>query len=172
MKFRIFALAALVSGLVFTPLAKADSVIFESQSGNNYTYDLQIDNHGASFLLDGFSITGLSGVTNATLSGQLANLFDPLGGVSFDSNEVSVGTLYGVTVSRNQVYSLGTLTITSTSLPGIADFVIDDTNGNFRGTVTGPTGSDPSPVPEPSSLVLLGSGLLAAAGATRRKLFA
>jgi len=171
MKFPILALVAIVSGLVFTPLAKADSVIFESQSGNNYTYDLQIDNYGAAFLLDGFSITGLSGVTDATLSGKLAQLFDPLGGVAFDSNDVTVGTLFGVTVSRKDIYSIGTLTITSTALPGLADFFIEDSNGQFCGTVLGPTG-DPSPVPEPSSFVLLGSGLLAAAGAARRKLFA
>jgi hypothetical protein len=172
MKFRILALAALVMGLAFTPFAKADSVIFESQSGNNYTYDLQIDNHGALFLLDGFTITGLSGVTDATLSGKLADLFNPLGGVAFDSNDVAVGTLFGVTVSRKDIYSIGTLTITSAALPGLANFFIQDSNGQFCGTVVGPTGGDPSPVPEPSSIVLLGSGLLAAAGATRRKLFA
>jgi hypothetical protein len=99
-------------------------------------------------------------------------VFDPFGGLSFDSNEVSVGTFLGATFSRKDTYSIGTLTITSAALAGLADFSILDSNGNFCGTVLGPTGGDPSPVPEPSSIVLLGSGLLAAAGATRRKLFA
>jgi hypothetical protein len=169
MKLKSAVLAVLTSAFVLTPLAKADSIIFESHTGDTYTYDLQINSRGATFLLDGFSITGLSGVTDADLTGQLANLFDPLGGVSFNSDSVSVGTFYGVTVSRNNPYSIGTLTITSAALPGVADFSIDDSNGYFVGTVTGPT--DPmSPTPEPSSLLLFGTGLVAAAGAVRRKL--
>jgi hypothetical protein len=51
------------------------------------------------------------------------------------------------------------------------------TNGNFSGTpYTGGTitfnGSTPAVTPEPSSLVLLGTGLLGVAGAAKRKLFA
>lgn len=168
MKLRFFALVALASAFVLTPLAKADSIIFESQTGSNYTYDLQIDNFGAAFIFDGFTVTGLSGVTDATLSGQLADLFYPLGGISFDSHSVSVGTLFGITFSQTDPYSIGTLTIASTALAGDANFSILDSNGLFCGTVTGPT----DPTPEPSSLILLGTGFLAAAGAMRRKLFA
>lgn len=171
MKIKLFAVALLASAFAFAPVAKADSVNFISQVGDNYTYDLQIDNYGAQFLLSGFSITGLSGVTDANLKGKLAKVFDPLGGVFFDASDVYVGTLYGVTFSRKEIYSIGTLTITSDALPGLANFFIDDSNGNFVGSVNGPTGT-PSPVPEPSSIILLGSGMLAAAGAMRRKLFA
>lgn len=169
-KLFVIALLASASAFAFAPLAKADSIIFQSHVGNDYTYDLQLDNHGALFVLDGFSITGLSGVTNATLSGKLANVFNPLGGVTFDANDVNVGTIFGITFSGQDTYSIGTLTITSAALAGLADFSILDSNGHFVGTVNGPTGS--SPVPEPSSLVLLSSGLLAAAGVARRKLFA
>lgn len=172
MKIKLLAIALLASAFAFTPLAKADSINFVSQVGDNYTYDLQLDNHGAAFLLSGFTISGLSGVTDATLQGKLAQVFEPLGGIAFDAADVYVGTVFGVTFSRKDTYSIGTLTITSAALPGLADFFISDSNGQFCGTVTGPTGSDPSPVPEPSSLILLGTGLLAAAGATRRKLFA
>jgi hypothetical protein len=171
LKIKLFAVALLASAFAFAPIAKADSVTFVSQVGDNYTYDLQINNYGAQFLLSGFSITGLSDVTNATLGGKLAKVFDPLGGVLFDASDVYVGTLYGVTFSRKDTYSIGTLTITSDALAGPASFSIDDSNGNFIGSVTGPTGS-PSPVPEPSSIVLLSSGILAAAGAMRRKIFA
>ncbi|CAN5415932.1 hypothetical protein BH10ACI4_BH10ACI4_37540 [soil metagenome] len=163
---KLFALVALASAMVLTPLAKADSIIFNSHVGNTYTYDLQIDDHGAAFVLDGFTITGLSGVTDADLSGRLALVFNPLGGVSFTSNSVTVATIFGVTASFTAPYSIGTLTVTSTSLPGLANFAILDSNGFFSGTVQGPVNS---PVPEPSTLLMMGTGLIGAAGAARRK---
>jgi hypothetical protein len=170
MKLKILSTLALTSAFVLTPLAKADSVIFESHVGDTYTYDLQIDNHGAVFILDGFEITGLSGVTDATLSGALANDFT-FGGVAFSSDNVTVGAILGGTgyLLRNPT-DIGTLTVTSTSLPGVADFAILDSNGFNYGIVEGPVGNPPAATPEPSSLVLLGSGLLGVAGAARRKL--
>ena len=164
---KLYSLLALASALILAPVAKADSVLFESHIGNNYTYDLQIDDYGAAFILDGFSITGLSGVTDAVLSGKLASVFNPLGGVSFESDAVSVGTIYGYTLGNKDPYQIGKLTITSAALAGVANFSIEDSNGVFCGTVTGPVGG--SPVPEPSTLLMMGTGLLGAAGAARRK---
>jgi len=166
MKTRLIALAALASGFLLPQFAKADAVIFTGQSGDNYTYDIQINNYGAAFVLDGFTITGLSGVTDADLTGKMANVFDPLGGASFTSDSVSVGTIFGLTFGGSDPYDIGKLTITSTSMPGIADFAILDSNGYNTGFVEGPVSS----TPEPSSLILLGTGILAAAGAVRRKL--
>ncbi len=168
MKIKLFAIALLASAFAFTPLAKADSITFVSQVGDNYTYDLTLDHHGTSFIPGGFTLTGLSDVTNATLSGKLNEIFDI---VYQDANTVVVGTWFGASHNRNSPYSIGTLTLTSLASPGLTNFSIFDSHGVFCGTVSGP-GSDPSPVPEPSSLVLLGSGLLAAAGTVRRKLFA
>jgi hypothetical protein len=168
LKIKLFAIALLASAFAFTPLAKADSITFVSHVGDEYTYDLTLDHQGTLFLPGGFSLTGLSGVTDATLSGSLDHLFDV---VFQDASTVIVGTLANVSYNKHVPYSLGTLTLTSLSDAGPTGFSILDSNGIFCGSVTGPN-SDPSPVPEPSSLVLLGSGLLAAAGAARRKLFA
>jgi hypothetical protein len=101
-KKKLITFAFALSTFVLTPLAKADSVVFESHLGNTYTYDIQIDSNIAVFFLDGFTISGLDGVTNATLSGPLASVFDPLGGVSFTSNSVSVGTVFEPDASRNR----------------------------------------------------------------------
>ena len=170
MKTKLVTFALALSALILTPLAKADSIVFESHVGNTYTYDLEIDTYSATFLFDGFVINGLSGVTNAQIGGDLATLFNPLGGISFTSTSVSVGTLYGQTLSKNAPYDIGTLTITSDVGPGPVNFVLDDSNGAFCGTLVGPA-DPPAAVPEPSSLALLGTGLFAAAGIARRKIF-
>jgi hypothetical protein len=168
LKIKLFLAALLVSAFALTPLAKADSISFVSHVGNDYTYDLTLDHEGTLFIPGGFTLTGLTGVTDATLSGSLGKLFDV---VYQDSTSVVVGTLLGISYDRNVPYSIGTLTLTSLASPGLGNFSILDSHGIYCGTVTGPNG-DPSPVPEPSSFILLGSGLLAAAGAARRKLLA
>lgn len=169
MKLKLFVVALFASAFAFAPIAKADSVTLVSHIGDTYNYDLTFNEHSAVFFLDGFQLTGLSGVTNATLSGSLA---DDFGIANFDSDSVTVGTIFSVEDGRKIPFSVGTLSITSAAAPGDVDFAVLDSNGLFSGQVGGPTGPDSSPVPEPSSLVLLGSGLLAAAGVTRRKLFA
>lgn len=163
MKIKLFVVALLASAFAFAPMAKADSVTLESQTGNTYTYDLTLDSYVTGFVFSGFELTGLSGVTDATLSGNLAQNF----GVTFDADSVLVGTIATIEAGIHIPFSVGTLTVTSLSAPGDVDFSILDSNGLSQGQVEGPTGS---PVPEPSSIVLLGSGLLAAAGVVRRKL--
>jgi hypothetical protein len=165
-KIKLFVVALLASAFAFAPLAKADSITLENHTGNTYTYDLTFDTSNVNlFLLSGFQLTGLSEVSDATLSGNLARHF----GVVFDADSVTVGTLATIEAGFHIPFSVGTLTVTSLATPGLVDFAILDSNGLSTGQVLGP---DSSPVPEPSSFLLLGSGLLAAAGIARRKLFA
>jgi hypothetical protein len=166
LKLKLCVVGLLASAFAFTPLAKADSISLESHTGDTYTYSLTLDNHLNFFVLDGFRLTGLSGVTDAELSGNLADSFFI---TNFDSTSVTVGSIFSIEYGRQIPFSVGTLTLTSADAPGNVDFAILDSNGFSTGQVLGP---DSSPVPEPSSLVLLGSGLLAAAGVARRKLFA
>lgn len=168
MKIKILAAALVASVLALTPLAKADSITLQNHTGNTYTYALTFDTSPVNiFFMSGFGLTGLSNVTNAVLSGPLADDFD----VVFDSTTVIAGTDFAIE-SGSLPFSVGTLTVTSSALPGLVDYAILNLNGLSTGQVLGPGGSAPSPVPEPSSLILLGSGLLAGAGAMRRKLFA
>lgn len=166
MKIKLFAVAALASAFALTPLAKADSVSLISHTGDTYNYALTFDEHTTVFFLDGFQLSGLSGVTDAVLSGPLSGSF---GVVNFDADSVTVGSIFSIEHGKQIPFSVGTLTITSTDAPGDVDFAILDSNGLSTGQVEGP--SDPSPVPEPSSLALLGTGLLSAAGIARRKFF-
>jgi hypothetical protein len=166
LKTKLFALALIVSAFALTPFAKADSITFISHVGNDYSYDLTLDHHGTLFIPGGFTLSGLTGVTNAQLSGDLDDIFNI---IYQNATTVTVGTFLGISYNQNVPYSIGTLTLTSIASPGLTNFSILDSHGIFVGTVTGP---DSSPVPEPSSLVLLGSGLLAAAGVARKKLFA
>lgn len=167
MKLKFLSLIALATAFVLTPLARADSITFVSHIGNDYTYNLTLDHSATLFIPGGFTLAGLTDVTSASLSGQLDKIFDI---VYQNSSTVVVGTLFGASYNfKSSPYSLGTLTLTSLASPGLADFSILDSHGVFLGKVTGP---DSSPVPEPSSLMLLGTGLLAAAGAVRRKLTA
>jgi hypothetical protein len=161
----LYALSALALALFLAPAAKADSITFETYNATNhsYTYDVTFDEHLTGFLFSGFELTGLKGVTNAVLSGKLDDDF----GVSFTSTSVNVGTIASLQFGKNVPFSVGTLTVFSLFAPGSVNYALLDSNGLFLGPVQGPA---TSPVPEPSTLLMLGTGLIGAAGSLRRKL--
>jgi hypothetical protein len=155
----------------------ADSVILESQSGGTYDYDF-VASQEVDFISGGagttvIELTGLSGVTGATVSGALAT-----GSLSCDL--VASYTATTVTVSDEEADpgsclfydagSYGTLQVTSTATTdGTVDFAINDHFATDKdGTVSGPVGAVGA-TPEPSSLLLLGSGLLGFAGIVGRR---
>jgi hypothetical protein len=162
MKLKFLSALVLGLALAITPVAKADSIVLDSHVGNAYKYSLNLDSNINIFLPGGFTLTGITGLTNAYLSSSLDNIFD----ISYNSTSVLVATLAGVSFNRNAPYSIGYLTLISDAGPGPIDFTILDSNGISVGTVTGP---DVAATPEPSSLALLGTGVLAAAGALRRR---
>ena len=160
----LFSLFALACALVVIPSAKADSITFDSYSATNntYTYEVTFNKSPTTFFLNGFSLTGLNGVTNAVVSDKLGQSF----GVIFNSTSVLVGTVYTIETGLQVPFSVGTLTVYSLTAPGVANYALHDGNGLFKGSVEGPA---TSPVPEPSTLLMLGTGLIGAAGTLRRK---
>ena len=91
----------ILSALVLNPTAKADSITLQSHTGSTWNYELTLDNYFTNFTLSGFQLSGLQGVTNAVLSSDLANQF----GVFFDSNTVTVGTIFANGTKVKDTYS-------------------------------------------------------------------
>jgi hypothetical protein len=102
---------------------------------------------------------GGSMITGLTAGGD--NLLFP-GSSLLDGNGLSFGTANGNDINVFSFFAPG-----SVITPGnnFGEFV----NGGFTGVGTFSV-SENAPVPEPSTLIMLGTGLLSAAGAMRRKL--
>ena len=166
MTLKTCSLVALAAALVLSPLAKADTVsaslVLDTTGPPTYIYDLNVSD--GTLDVKSFTLTGLGGVTNAVLVDALKGDFN----VTFTSTSVTVTDSDG-SPSYDEG-SFGDLKVYSTFAPGTVHYTItQDSADPISGTVTGPVGS---PVPEPSSLVLLGSGILGMAGMVRRKFLA
>ena len=173
-----YVAALLVVG-ASTLTAKADTLTLESDSGNIYIYDLTVNFVDSGFTFDGaplykpdftsLEITGLAGVTGVTVSGDLASYLHLTCG--FTSNQLDCSPSESPTlILSSDPMVLSDLSVTSTSAPGTVAFSIVDSSGD-SGSVIGPAASSgpPSPTPEPSALVLVGTGIATTLWAHRRR---
>jgi hypothetical protein len=170
-----------------TTTAKADSLTLNNDggSGNNYIYiyDLTVNLVDSGFTFENeplskldftlLEITGLTGVTSIDVGEDLVTELGLM--CVFTSNEVACSPSTNFILAPATPITLSDLDIFSTSAPGTVDFSFDDFGGSgsaSSGSVIGPAASSgpASPTPEPSALVLVGTGVAMTLWARRRRL--
>jgi hypothetical protein len=129
-----------------------------TEEGHTDVYDIT----GITGMVDGMAITGLLNV--GTFDGNDNKLIEPafFGLYNFDQGGVSFKLQDGSNVNLG---AAGLVEVADLDKPGKGD---DRTE--IVSTYVGEGSPTQSPVPEPGTLALLGTGMLGAAGAIRRRL--
>ena len=141
----------------------ADSVVFDSHSGDSFLYGADITSTSLSTNTgQTITFTGLADVTGASTA------FSDIFAVAFTSTSVTF-TSNGDQFFAGPAIINNVFTIDSTAALGSITYTAETANeGILTGSIDGPAGT---PIPEPSTLALFGTGLLGLAGVARRKLF-
>jgi hypothetical protein len=153
--------------ILTSAFAFGDSLALASSGGGKFDYEyLPSPSLGeASFQWnDTFSLTGLSDVTDARLSWPLPFYFT----LSYTSSSVTVTHISTQATVNIDGGPFSVFEVSSLAPLGMVDYEIQVAAGRFWGTVGGPVA--PAATPEPTSLLLVGSGIFGLGGVIRRKL--
>lgn len=172
----------LLFSLLLVNPEKASAVIFSGSqtSSTQWTYDLiyePYDNYSINQRFTTITLTGLFGVTSATgpVSTDFQYDFADENNLNWSAEILDGGTSVrwthdgpGTGNYSTNIGVYGFSVFASGAIDGIASLVTDgfstDTHRglaerDITGTVSGPVNPGPAPVPEPSTFLLLGSGL-------------
>jgi hypothetical protein len=170
--FKLGSILVLSVLLIAVRASRADSVVLTSQGVGVYGYGLELDpGSGGIMAVNGstLSFTGLSGVTGASAASDIGftATFTPTtvtftetgGGASTPNNPGSTPVI---------LPDFFFIDSADTTVGNVSYVAITSNQGTLTGTALGPVTPAPT-VPEPSTLILAGSGLLGLAGVARRK---
>jgi hypothetical protein len=119
-------------------------------------------NGSGEYLITGISATGVTGIIAPGGFNGNDNLLFPTNTQTLDANGFSFSAANGPDQFDVNVYNDGT---------GYFAFFRDEDNFTATLPITFDVTPATSPVPEPSTLLLLGTGILGAAGAMRKKIY-